>query len=210
MTQLPPPLPKPPATRRPATVMLAALCMLAGLAVSADVLWHGRLYQADALIARRVYVHMMNAPAAISFWSAISRLGDLPFWGSVAVVVAIVLLLLARIRLLLVWVIGLAGSAALAHIMNAHFAEPRTLLFSQLPLDDTFTYPSSHLMAAVTLFGLMAYLLTYESPRLKWLWLLAAILIILTVAASLLFLGALFGPQPQSPKPPQPGFPVVT
>jgi len=186
---LPTPSPPPPAHARMAFVLLATLSLLAYIAISADVLWHGQLDKLDPHIALHIYAKMTDAPAFISVCSDVSNLGGLTFSIAAGAMVAILLLALGRWRNAVMWVVGLYGSAWLNELMKSRFALPRTVLFSQFRLDDGYTYPSGHIMAAVMTFGLIAYLLTYEAPKWKWLSTICAALIILVVGTSLLLIG---------------------
>jgi undecaprenyl-diphosphatase len=86
--------------------------------------------------------------------------------------------------------LGIGGAAALWYFLSRFFDRPRPPAQLGISVSDP-SFPSGHVLIAVLAYGLIAYLLVPKMPSLFWKWVIAiaAILTILFIGFSRLFLG---------------------
>lgn len=171
-----------------ALVLIAAAWVFGGIAqdvVSGDPL---------TIIDRRVeiWLNHRTTPALTSAMFAISTLGSMAFVGGVAIVVALVLAWQRNwyklLALLLSVPLGAMLNVLLKHIFHRHRPE----LERPLVHLTTYSFPSGHADASTLIYGLLAiFLVQYlQSWRWRTLVVLAAILLVLAIGFSRLYLGA--------------------
>ncbi len=147
-------------------LLMLATGTLAFIAISADILYHGQLWQIDRAIAP--YLHDHNNETLKWIAAAISGLGDLTVLLPFAVFIATALTWKKQWRCLLTWALGLLLSGPINGLLKNAFAIPRPIATSQFPLDNTtYTYPSGHAMAVTVTAGLLALIYMRLKPRPK-------------------------------------------
>lgn len=142
--------------------------LLAFVAIAADEVFHGRLFQFNAPIA--LYFHEHNTPLGVVVFSAISYLGDFKILLPYGLFVGVWLFLRPR-QGYTIWLWGtmLIGCALLNEVLKHLFKVPRPMryTFYLFPLRHPgYSFPSGHTMgvtitaAATTLFAIQLNLLT--------------------------------------------------
>lgn len=133
------------------------------------------------------FLHQWQSPQIDTFFSVVSRIGYL--WGVVPANALILLLLVVRRRYRDGLFFGLAvlGSLALNLVAKNYFARVRPELWLSIAPEDSYSFPSGHAMASVTL-GIAVTLLCWRS---SWRWpvLAGAAVFIALVGVSRIYLG---------------------
>lgn len=142
------------------------------------------LHRFDAALAEALLKR--STPAVHSFFGAATRLGDGATLAAIGVVVAVTLLVRRRVILLYGWILALAGSGLLNVSIKAWFARARP---GEIPLLDTWSFPSGHAMNSLVAYGMLVYLLSRVLPH-RWMGVAisGAVTIVMLVGASRLFL----------------------
>ena len=108
-------------------------------------------------------------------------------WIVVGLILAGIMLWRRRERKTAVFLLAsFAGSAALNALLKLFFARPRPNVFPPITVETSFSFPSGHTMAAISLYGLAAILLW---QRQRHGWALLAGLWVPLVALSRVYLG---------------------
>lgn len=130
--------------------------------------------------------HAYAGPAMDRFFIAVSRIG---YEGVIAIDVAIALSLLACRRWREATFAGVAfiGSALLNLGSKQLFQRDRPSLWESVSPETTFSFPSGHAMGSMTL-AMVVVLLAWPT-RWRWLALLAAVVFVLLVGFSRIYLG---------------------
>ena len=138
-------------------------------------------------IPAMVGLHQWASPRIDSFFSVVSRIGYL--WGVVPANALILLWLVVRRRSRDGLFFGLAvlGSLAINLVAKNYFARVRPELWLSIAPEDSYSFPSGHAMASVSL-GVAATLLCWHS-RWRWPVLLASSAFIGLVGLSRIYLG---------------------
>ena len=86
--------------------------------------------------------------------------------------------------------LGIGGGAALWYFLSRFFERPRPPAQIGISVSDP-SFPSGHVLTALVAYGLLAYLFIPKMPSLFWKWVvgIAALLIVLFIGYSRLFLG---------------------
>jgi membrane-associated phospholipid phosphatase len=90
-----------------------------------------------------------------------------------------------------VWVVMLAYLVAegVNQTLKLIFARDRPALFDKISRPDSYSFPSGHAMSALVLYGVIAAVVIKYRPDLRWVVLPAAVLVILAVGLSRIYLG---------------------
>lgn len=138
-------------------------------------------------IPAMVCLHQWASPRIDAFFSVVSRIGYL--WGVVPADALILLWLLVRRRYRDGLFFGLAvlGSLAVNLVAKNYFARVRPELWLSIAPEDSYSFPSGHAMASVSL-GVAVALLCWHS-RWRWPVLVAASGFIALVGISRVYLG---------------------
>jgi undecaprenyl-diphosphatase len=127
--------------------------------------------------------------AALHFFAAVTRLGDVATMTVLCIAVAIGLLVLRRRWLAFAWVVAIAGNGLLNQTLKHVFERVRPLHDDGLVLAHGFSFPSGHSSGAVVGYGMLAYVATRLLPP-RWhlpIW-IAALMLAFTIGASRMFL----------------------
>ena len=134
-----------------------------------------------------LWLHQMASPSVDKFFVLMSRLGYM--WGVVPIDVGILAWLVIRRRFRDGLFFGLAiiGSLVINLVAKNHFARVRPDLWLSLAPETSFSFPSGHAMASITL-G-VALILLFWPTRWRWLVFFFAFLFALLVGLSRIYLG---------------------
>ncbi|HVT81804.1 MAG TPA: phosphatase PAP2 family protein [Phycisphaerae bacterium] len=180
--------------------MLPLAIIVAGaaffMAVALDLKFHGKLAQADGVIAPAVFGHA--DPWLLIVAGGISRTGGADIDVGVALLLSLYLLKQRRPR---EWrafwtiVVGLVGSALINQGLKGWFAVPRPARYTFYAFkksEGPYSFPSGHTMSAALLVGLLVLVWMHLVAMPAWkragLWLLTALWTTLA-GASLIYVG---------------------
>lgn len=134
-------------------------------------------------------IHQLANPVLDQVMIGITRLGD-P--RTVVPLTAIIFCLLWLRRYFLeakFFVLNALGGAVLSYVLKLAFSKTRPALWPQLISEVTFSYPSGHAIGSMVLYGFLSYVLASIYPRYSRAFYGAAILLIVTIGFSRLYLG---------------------
>lgn len=142
------------------------------------------LHRFDNALAAALLEH--STPAVHRFFGAVTHLGDWLTLAAIGIAVALALLVRRRGILLYGWILALAGSGLLNVSIKAWFARARP---GEIPLLDTWSFPSGHAMNSLVAYGMLVYLLSRVVPH-RWMGIAiaVAVTIVMMVGASRMFL----------------------
>jgi len=139
----------------------------------------------------RYAMRQIQSPMWSSVLLTVTKLGST--WGLVIIgsIAGIAFILLRWFRPLVLFVIVMAGQAALHHGFKWLFARPRPPALINYPLAENFSFPSGHAIAALCLYGAMAWLVAtrYENAAAKAGVAIVAAILILLIALSRVYIG---------------------
>ncbi len=134
-------------------------------------------------------IHQLANPALDQLMIGITRLGD-P--RTVVPLTAIIFCLLCVRRYFLeaqFFALNAFGGAVLSYVLKLVFSKARPTLWSQPISEATFSYPSGHAIGSMVLYGFLAYVLASLYPRYGKAFYGAAVLLIVAIGFSRLYLG---------------------
>jgi membrane-associated phospholipid phosphatase len=173
--------------------LLLSVCLLVCFGLIARSVEGGRgLTRLDQRIGLSLAEHRERAPLLRDFFLAVTQLGSVPAMVTLAVGVALALVMQRRRLLALVWLIAPAGGALLDVILKHFFERGRPPFHDPAINETTLSFPSGHSMGSVVGYGLLAYLLV-RAARHWWMRLAiiaAASVLVLAIGFSRIFLGA--------------------
>ena len=138
----------------------------------------------------QVALHKLASPAVDAFFVAMSKLGYQ--WGVVPVDALLLGLLVwkRRYRDGLFFGLSIIGSLVLNMAAKNHFARGRPDLWASIAPEMSFSFPSGHAMASVTL-GVAVILLAWNT-RWRWWVFTASVVFVVLVGTSRVYLGVHF------------------
>jgi undecaprenyl-diphosphatase len=144
-----------------------------------------RFDQALAAVLRR-----HTAPAALTFFFAVTQLANLRLITGLALAVGLLLVVRREWLLLAGWTAALAGGGLLNLELKAIYRRTRPALPNPFMTESGWSFPSGHAMGALIVYGMLAYLLVVISGgKGSRLILSAAAVMIVLIGASRMFLG---------------------
>ena len=139
----------------------------------------------------RYTMRQIQSPMWTSVLLTVTKLGST--WGLVIIgsIAGIAFILLRWFRPLVLFVIVMAGQAALHHGFKWLFARPRPPALINYPLAENFSFPSGHAIAALCLYGAIAWLVAtrYENAAAKAGIAIFAAILILLIGLSRVYIG---------------------
>jgi undecaprenyl-diphosphatase len=146
---------------------------------------------ADVRVLEELNDRAQASPNAVAVFLHITSLGAAPFLIWFTAVVAIGLLLLRRGKLAAAWIIVQLVGLLLIHGSKLVFGRPRPAFNGVFAFENTLSFPSGHALAAVTAFGLLAYLVSLSRwpPLVRRTVVALCFIVIVLVGFSRLFLG---------------------
>lgn len=159
-------------------------------ALAYNISTHGPLLKWDVPLTNELHREAVKTP-----WPIIEFLIFGFFVGKELVQVLTIILILYFLhkrfwRELAMLLIGVGGGAVIWYFLMGIFHRVRPPVQFGIVVND-YSFPSGHVMTAVLFYGLLAYLFVPKMPSLFWKWVvvIAAILTMLFVGFSRLFLG---------------------
>jgi membrane-associated phospholipid phosphatase len=128
-----------------------------------------RALSPDLIRTSATLMRQIQSPMWTSVLLTVTKLGST--WGLVIIgsIAGIAFILLRWFRPLVLFIIVMAGQAALHHSFKWLFARPRPPALINYPLAENFSFPSGHAIAALCLYGAIAWLVAtrYENAAAK-------------------------------------------
>lgn len=168
--------------------LLAALVLaVAGWLVTGPL----KAYPADFDSAIRAAVRQMRSPMWTSLFLTVTKLGSTLYLTVVGCAAGLVFIGLRWFRPLLLFIVAMAGQAALHHGFKWLIARPRPGAMIDYPHAESFSFPSGHALSSLCLYAMIAWIITsrLENPALKsGIWLVTVVLIFL-IGMSRIYIG---------------------
>ena len=170
--------------------LISAVGLWIFLGVTEDVLHHDPLTQFDVTLVDWFQAH--HGPAADQVFRAITALGSPLVLITVALGLAVFLVISKQSLLLNGWLLAFAGGALLNNVLKRAIQRPRPYAASA-SLAGSWSFPSGHAMASLIGYGMLAYVLIILGPRSRWVRfaiVACTALLVLAIGLSRLYLGA--------------------
>lgn len=169
-------------------VSILGLWLIAG--VTEDVIHHDPLTLFDLAVFDWFHAH--TNLTGMKIFGAITWLGSPLLMAVFGFAVASLLLLRRHFYATLGWISALIGAAVLNLLLKQLVKRPRPQYAEVFLHDHSFSFPSGHAIGALVTYGMIAYLLALfwaKQPRTQVLISLAAVILILGIGFSRLYLG---------------------
>jgi undecaprenyl-diphosphatase len=169
--------------------LLAALIVVVLFGALASEVREGDTQAFDDTI--RVDVNGVASPAATKVLIATTQLGSPVVLLPLTLVFSLVFLHLRRIRAAILLTVTMLGVTLLTWLLKIFFRRPRPVPFFGITTPSSYSFPSGHSFASFCFYGALAALVTarLRSPVLRGVVWAAAIIIIIAVGFSRLYLG---------------------
>ncbi len=136
-----------------------------------------------------LWIHQFSNPSLDAVMLTITRFGDreviIPIVG-----ISIVILWLRHYRQeAQIFTIASIGGAILNTGLKLFFGKPRPELWTRLIAETSYSFPSGHALGSMVVYGLLAYLLTLHYPRFTPFIYIFAVVLIVLIGSSRLYLG---------------------
>jgi undecaprenyl-diphosphatase len=173
--------------------LLCGLALAAGsllfFAWLADEVLEGSTRAFDESV--RSFVNSHASPALTSAMRFVTMLGSTTWLVVLGVCAVAGFLITSRRRAALLFVVTMAGAAALNLILKASFARQRPEAFFDTPLPSSYSFPSGHALFSFCLFGTLAAIVNNRAKGVGIkiaVWVTAAVIVLL-VGFSRIYLG---------------------
>lgn len=136
-----------------------------------------------------LWIHQFANPVVDTIMLAITRLGD-PSFVVIVVVVSFSILWLRRDRQeARIFLIACLGAFILNTGLKLCFTKHRPQLWHSLINETSYSFPSGHALGSLVLYGLIAYLLATNYPKVSRLIYSLTVIMIVAIGVSRLYLG---------------------
>ncbi len=139
----------------------------------------------------RYTMRQIQSPMWTTLFLAVTKLGSTLYLIIIGVAAGVVFIYFRLFRSLLLFIIAMAGQAALHHSFKWLFARPRPSNLINYRVPESLSFPSGHAIAAICLYGMIAWIVTreIENPAVKaGVWIFTIILVFL-VGVSRVYIG---------------------
>jgi undecaprenyl-diphosphatase len=179
-----------PPAFRPVHVLLTGLIVLALFgSLTIAVKRHLFFAEWDRKASDRLHEHAVAHPEFTAVLGSVTTLSDRrQIWVEGATGL-LVLALLRRWRWLCVWAIAVAGSFA-GQQLKTFVDRARPVFEDAIVRESSRSFPSSHSVGSILIFGTLLWISWQQWPRLRWLTAPALIALIVAIGFSRVYLGA--------------------
>jgi membrane-associated phospholipid phosphatase len=139
----------------------------------------------------RYTMRQIQSPMWTAVFLAVTKLGSTIYLIIIGCAVGSILLFSRMFRPLLLFIIAMAGQAALDHSSKWFFARPRPATLISYKAVESSSFPSGHAIASLCMYGMVAWMVAreLENPALKIaVWATAALLVFL-IGTSRVYIG---------------------
>ena len=172
--------------------LLLAIFSAFGFAVVAESVVHQRLItRFDEQQADRCFHFAVERPAVWKSVEFVTDFGGAGILVPVVIGVALLLLLDRRPVVALIWVLVQWGQHELVRAAKIEFCRSRPCWNDEICRLTDLSFPSGHSCAAMTIYGLLAYLILWRWPAGRWRWVAVGMLglLVLSIGLSRMMLG---------------------
>jgi membrane-associated phospholipid phosphatase len=134
-------------------------------------------------------IHRADTPALDLLMKALTDLGSFPVRAAAVLAMLAWALYRRERRVGGILVLTTVATEVLNLMLKEAFARPRPSLFHEIPLPCSYSFPSGHAMTAAAVYGLIAVIVVRFHPRLEPLLGPTAMLFVLLVGLSRVYLG---------------------
>ncbi len=139
----------------------------------------------------RYTMRQIQSPMWTQLFLTVTKLGSTVYLVIIGVGAGLLFLFYRLFRSLFFFTVAMAGQAALHHTFKWFFARPRPSNLINYRAPESTSFPSGHAIAALCLFGMIAWIVTreIESPAIKvGIWIFTAVLVFL-IGVSRVYIG---------------------
>lgn len=139
----------------------------------------------------RYTMRQIQSPMWTAVFLAVTKLGSTIYLIIIGCAVGSILLFSRMFRSLLLFIIAMAGQAALDHSSKWFFARPRPASLISYKAVESSSFPSGHAIASLCMYGMIAWIVTreLENPAVKIaVWISTALLVFL-IGTSRVYIG---------------------
>lgn len=168
-------------------LLAAGVLALAGWLVTGPL----RSYPGAFDTSMRGVVRQLQSPMWTSLFLAVTKLGSTLYLTIVGCAAGLVFIFLRWFRPLILFIVAMAGQAALHHGFKWLFARPRPPSLIAYPTAEGYSFPSGHALSALCLYGMIAWVVTsrLENPALKaGIW-IATVVLVFLIGFSRVYIG---------------------
>ena len=160
---------------------------MALLVLAAKVTYHGATWLDETF---RDAIHSLSTPALTQFFSAITYLGSQACVLGLSACAAILMLWRRQPSRALFIVVAMTGAELWLSILKAAFHRQRPEPFFGVHLPPSYSFPSGHALLSCCCYAVLATLgAAYCRGRVRWLIRICAVLLILAIGVSRIYLG---------------------
>ena len=171
-------------------LLASALLFATGWLVTGPYRWSIQPFDS----AVRTGARAIESPLWTSLFLTVTKLGSTIYLIVIGCVVGVAFIALRWFRPLFLFVIAMAGQAALHHGFKYLIARPRPSALIPYRIDESFSFPSGHAVSSLCLYAAIAWFCSnrIENPAAKvGIWLSAAVLVLL-IGLSRIYIGIHF------------------
>jgi undecaprenyl-diphosphatase len=180
---------------RNSSLLRVILGFLSAAAVLAFMGWlvMGQLkqYPASFDATIRFTMRQIQSPMWTAVFLAVTKLGSTIYLAIIGCAAGLVFLFSRMFRSLLLFIVAMAGQAALDQGTKWLFARPRPSALINYKTVESFSFPSGHAIASLCLYGMIAWIVAreIENPAIRiGVWIFAIILVFL-IGMSRVYIG---------------------
>lgn len=136
-------------------------------------------------------MRQIQSPMWTVVFLTVTKLGSTLYLTFVGIIIGIAFIILRWFRPLLLFLIAMAGQAALDRGFKWYFARPRPAALINYPEVPSFSFPSGHALSSLCLYAVAAWFVTtrIENSALKvGVWIFTAVLVLL-IGVSRVYIG---------------------
>jgi undecaprenyl-diphosphatase len=172
----------------PVSLFLAA-CFIAAFAWFASEVREGETVGFDTTV--REYIHAYASETITRMMTAVSFTGKVGFLVALGSLITVLFLYLRRYRWLVVFLVTMTGEILLELELKALYMRQRPEPFFNLPLPESYSFPSGHALGAFCFYGILTWLVSrsIRGRRLKILIFTMAGIWIFLIGFSRVYLG---------------------
>jgi undecaprenyl-diphosphatase len=169
--------------------LFVAACFIAAFAWFASEVREGETVGFDTAV--RDSIHAYASDTLTRIMTAVSFTGKVGFLVALGSLITVLFLYLRKYRWLVVFLVTMAGEILLELELKALYMRQRPEPFFNLPLPESYSFPSGHALGAFCFYGILTWLVSrpIRDPRLKILTYALAGIWIFLIGLSRVYLG---------------------
>jgi membrane-associated phospholipid phosphatase len=173
-------------------LLICLLLLSAFAAIAHNVIVERELTEFDTRFGRDLEEHRLASPAVRDTFVVITQFGSVIGILSLAILVALVLMIRRRKLVAVVWLLALVVTGLLNFGLKTAIGRDRPPFRDPAIHETNESFPSGHSMGSIVTYGLLAYLLflTVKGRVARAALVIVALLIVLAIGFSRIYLGA--------------------